>query len=1223
MIKSNFLSLAENEEGRLFDIIHTAERMYSSGFFQYIPTASRVFAEGILLEVVGQHQEKNDAPGLNNLIKYFQTSENRPEITSALRHIQTKGNNSSHYYPISCTKYDARTLLLKSLQLTNYYLKHFKKVNIENLKFSDEGLPIVKAADSNLTELEGLLSDARGDNKALNEQVSKLLTEKINLSTKISDYRDDKKAIDDKLSVMQSSNDRLMKQVKSEHELSKSDAQESANSIMEIYQAESLRQIASLVESKKALEARINELSSEQISLQSKESDIVEQFLHNGSSFHSDSDNIEFKLDEHQLSLVKLSSGKHFLEAPPGAGKTAVITARIRAILGQCADDSEIVCLTFTTRAAREMKERAAKVTFSRSPFIGNFHNYCLEIIRDGNTSSNLPSKTILDDIYRKELLINAINTANSSALTSRDDDEKVSQWLLNNQTFHVQDSNSKESSMDNLSKCFLSAYMGLIIVNLSEVDEVLEVAKAILARTLPPLWRAVKLYLQNNISDIEDIARISTPIISNFIASVFYGFIENKDEANCIDFDDIIGLGIDELTKRPQIKSYIQIDECQDLNPAQWLIIRLLSNVDTHIFAVGDTRQSIYSFMGADISLLNIQVAEFQKHQLANNYRSEPKIVELLNAYRARQWDLAAMTCSSEQTNEYPTMLIGYDDDNAEKQRTVEAIQQILKTSGRNIGLLLSTNKACEEYAGYLDRLNLPFFRVNEYDLMQRPIIQDWLSLIRILTGQSKRTDWWRLSNRITRPSDSKKNMTRANSMDFVNNIYNMGVDITDIINSDRKPVSANKKQGSVNLFDYPLKQFVRDFKNDGVVIFDTETTGLDFSTSEIIQIAAVRVIDGKIVETFDQYIDIALDDNPILIKQMEDSSKIHNISLHDLKKGKDVEKVTNDFLEFIGQSPLVAHNLKFDRTMLVKNLAREQCWDLLDKVQRIPASNQFDTLHLARTLLPDLKSYKLESLLEEFNLDGVNSHNALDDVKATSSLLTYIINEKIEPVLSSVDGFIDENESHFIELSNHWPKLMNLFDSYISVSGESSLSGALEEWLEYASKQSHWYPEDSLISIIDDAKIKLGSWLNKENYAGDLNQLMDDRIPSKNNVQSDVEHQRKIEKLYTLREIDLIDKDRDQVVLSTIHRSKGLEFETVILPGITDGAFPPWMPDHLSADEKLIRSEESQRLLYVGLSRASNKLIVSYHSKFKGYAKFLSPYLIGCADIFSFQKD
>jgi DNA helicase-2/ATP-dependent DNA helicase PcrA len=1223
MIKSNFLSLAENGESKLFDIINTAERMYSSGFFQYIPTASRVFAEGVLLEVVGQHQKSNDDPGLNILIKYFTMNENRPEITSSLRHIQTKGNRASHYYPLFCTKHDARILLLKSLQLTNYYLKHFKKIEIENLKFSDESLPIQEVLDSGLTELDGLLNDARGDNEALNKQVSELLAEKISLSTKISDYRADKKGIDDKLSIMQSSNDRLMKQVKGQHQLTKSDAQESADSIMEVYQAESLRQIANLVESKQTLEARINELSSEQISLESKEDGIVEQFLQNGSSSQSDSDNIEFKLDEHQLLLVKLISGKHFLEAPPGAGKTAVITARIKAILEQCTDDSEIVCLTFTTRAAREMKERAAKVTFARSPFIGNFHNYCLEIIRDGDTSSNLPSKTILDDIYRTELLNKAIDTVNYSVLTSRGIDEKISRWLLSNHTFHVQTSNGKESSVDNLSKCFLNAYMGLLIVDLSQVDEVLEVAKAILVRTLPPLWSAAKLHLQKNISGIEDAAEISSTTIGNLIASIFNGFSKNKGEANCIDFDDIIGLGIDDLTKRPQAKSYIQIDECQDLSPAQWLIIRLLSNADTHIFAVGDTQQSIYSFMGADIFLLKSQVADFEQHQLTNNYRSEPKIVELLNAYRAQQWDLEKMTCRSERTNDYPTVLIGYKDDNAEKHDTVEAIQKILKISGRNIGLLLSTNKACEEYAGYLNRLNVPFFRVNDSDLMQRPIIQDWLSLIRILTGQSKRTDWWRLSYRITRPSDSKKNMTRANSMEFVNNIYSMGVDIKDIINSDINSKLASKRQDTVNLFDYPLKQLVRAFKNDGVVIFDTETTGLDFLTSKIIQIAAVRVIDGKIVETFDQYVDIALDDNPLLIKQLEDSSKIHNISAFDLKKGKDFEKVTIDFLEFIGKSPLVAHNLKFDRTMLVKNLAGGQLWDLLDEVHLIPASNQFDTLRLARTLLPHLKSYKLESLLEEFNLDGVNSHNALDDVIATSSLLTYIINEKIEPVLSLVDSFINDCESQFRELNTHWPKLMSLYDSYISVSSESSLSAALDEWLEYASKQPYWYAADSLISIVDDAKNKLGSWLTQENYAGDLNQLMDDRISLKNNAQNEVEHQRKIEKLYTLREIDLIDKDRDRVVLSTIHRSKGLEFETVILPGITDGAFPPWMPGSLSADEKKAKVEESKRLLYVGLSRASNKLIVSYHSKFKRHYKFLSPYLIECADTFSFQKD
>jgi len=162
-------------------------------------------------------------------------------------------------------------------------------------------------------------------------------------------------------------------------------------------------------------------------------------------------------------------------------------------------------------------------------------------------------------------------------------------------------------------------------------------------------------------------------------------------------------------------------------------------------------------------------------------------------------------------------------------------------------------------------------------------------------------------------------------------------------------------------------------------IVVFDTETTGLDTSNDDIIQLAAVEIVEGKPGKSFECY--FATD------KDLSPTQTIHNISNEHLaNKAIDKKEGLSAFLDFVGGDALLAHNVMYDYTILNSNLLRVG----LDTVDQ-EANPLFCTLSLTRQLCK-LPSYKLGNILNSLDIEGVNSHDAMDDTKATVNLALYL---------------------------------------------------------------------------------------------------------------------------------------------------------------------------------------------------------------------------------------
>jgi len=192
------------------------------------------------------------------------------------------------------------------------------------------------------------------------------------------------------------------------------------------------------------------------------------------------------------------------------------------------------------------------------------------------------------------------------------------------------------------------------------------------------------------------------------------------------------------------------------------------------------------------------------------------------------------------------------------------------------------------------------------------------------------------------------------------------------------------NKIFGTPKDIDY-LNNFSTYVAKDRIVVFDTETTGVNTKVDDIIQIAGVEIVKGKIGNKIMFYLETEK-----FINDRASSLKIHKITNQFLDKNAINKKEgLIEFLDFIKDDALLAHNATFDFNILNANLEKIG-------LEPIYKNKLFCSLKMSKQLYPKLKSYKLGNILQSLNIEGINSHDALDDTNATVNLALKL-NDKI----------------------------------------------------------------------------------------------------------------------------------------------------------------------------------------------------------------------------------
>ncbi|HOQ39808.1 MAG TPA: ATP-dependent helicase [Fervidobacterium sp.] len=291
------------------------------------------------------------------------------------------------------------------------------------------------------------------------------------------------------------------------------------------------------------------------------------------------------ELDEEQKSAVVEPGGKIVVIAGPGSGKTRVITYKIAHLLITGIKPSEILLVTFTRAAAREMIERAQRVTKTdlNDMLAGTFHHVCNTLLRKyGNAVDLKPNFTILDEGDAKSLM----KFVRSRFVTSK----QMNKALPTNNELYS-----------------LYSYMNNTLSTPYEV--VLKRAKR---------WI--------NVIDV--------------IERIFQEYTLEKGKQNVVDYDDLLIKMLQLLENNEHIREaisskfrWILVDEFQDTNIVQLKIVQLLSQVHGNIFVVADDSQSIYFFRGARFENVREIMNNAKTFKIQTNYRSTDKIVDLVNS--------------------------------------------------------------------------------------------------------------------------------------------------------------------------------------------------------------------------------------------------------------------------------------------------------------------------------------------------------------------------------------------------------------------------------------------------------------------------------------------------------------------------------------------------------------------------------------------------------------
>ncbi|NND93880.1 MAG: UvrD-helicase domain-containing protein [Flavobacteriales bacterium] len=416
------------------------------------------------------------------------------------------------------------------------------------------------------------------------------------------------------------------------------------------------------------------------------------------------------ELNDSQRQAVQHISGPMMVVAGAGSGKTRVLTYRIAHLIKNDVDPFSILALTFTNKAAKEMKERIAGVVGygeARNIWMGTFHSVFARILRYESEKLGYPSNfTIYDTADSKSLL--------KSIIKEHGLDEKIYKPSI---VF-----NRISGAKNNL----ISPEAYLENAEVKAADE---------ASGKPRLGELYKEYAMRCF------------------------------KAGAMDFDDLLyKTNIlfrdfpDALHKYQHRFNYLLVDEYQDTNFAQYLIVRKLAAVHENICVVGDDAQSIYSFRGANIqNILNFRrdYPDYVLFKLEQNYRSTKTIVNAANSVIDRNKDQIKKEVWTNNEEGDAIHLMRAATDNEEGRMVAQAIFET-KMQGQikdnDFAILYRTNAQSRSMEESLRKLNIPYKIFGGLSFYQRKEIKDLLSYFRLICNPRDEEALKRIINYPTR---------------------------------------------------------------------------------------------------------------------------------------------------------------------------------------------------------------------------------------------------------------------------------------------------------------------------------------------------------------------------------------------------------------------------------------------------------------------------------------
>jgi len=412
------------------------------------------------------------------------------------------------------------------------------------------------------------------------------------------------------------------------------------------------------------------------------------------------------KLNEQQKLPVIHKNGPLIVIAGAGSGKTRVLTYRIVHLINQNIDPFNILALTFTNKAAAEMKKRISESvgdSQARNIWMGTFHSVFARILRSEAPLLGYPSNFTIYDTYDSERLVSNI----------------IKELNLNKDHYKAKQIRNRISSLKN---------NFITVENYFNNPEMIEVDK------------------MSKRSEF---------------GIIYKRYVERCFRSSVMDFDDLLLKTNELLNKFPEVLSkyqdkfrYILVDEYQDTNYSQYLIIKALSDRHQNLCVVGDDSQSIYSFRGANID----NILNFKKHypdcktyKLEQNYRSSNNIVQCANSLiQNNQFKLDKTIWTQNSDGEKITINKSISDSDEGRYVASNIFERKNNEflSNSSFAVLYRTNAQSRAVEDALRKINIEYQVFGGLSFYQRKEIKDILAYLRLIENLNDEESLRRIIN-------------------------------------------------------------------------------------------------------------------------------------------------------------------------------------------------------------------------------------------------------------------------------------------------------------------------------------------------------------------------------------------------------------------------------------------------------------------------------------------
>ncbi|WP_274292975.1 3'-5' exonuclease [Clostridium perfringens] len=856
-------------------------------------------------------------------------------------------------------------------------------------------------------------------------------------------------------------------------------------------------------------------------------------------------------LNEEQQKVVNEQKNNIILLASAGTGKTNTLAERVTSIIKNGnSKPSEILCITFTNKACKEMSDRVMKIVGGEAKdiTIRTFHSFCFDVVRT----------------YAKR------NTDIFSDFTIFDEDD--CREVISKLSYYYATSNLMATNMQ------IQKVIDFIKVERARIetleDRVLDEYKTVIDEIFK--FREEKI---NQVCTNKGNLNLNLKNYIKFHGHELVTLYDSKlREDHALDFNDLIIL-TKELFKDEKVVralknkfKYINIDEVQDTSIIEYSIIEKLFE-GNNVLICGDFFQTIYSWRGSDPEMIFNKFKEkynpveivFSKNYRATKNLNKASLEFLNNAFSSKVSTMYKDGILAESKEDGEKILLKETRGGREEARFIfdyvnnlckngedlKRVCVLTRDNNYNIGL----SEELYQIGGY-EGADFEFILVDQFKFFRRQEVKDILAFLKLIANRYDSLSLKRIVNRLP-TGIGMRTLEAIESYKY----KEVGIRLADYIDS------------LVLEYGEKFSLLINEFEKENIIVFDVESTGVDVTEDEIIQIAAIKLNkNGEVLDKFEKFLKNK--------KSVKGSYYVHGFSDEMLQRiGEDKEKVLKEFVEYSKDSIIVGHNVQYDINILCSELERSN-------LGKPKFKTFYDTLDIYRRFYPGNINYKLENLSKVYDTKHKPSHDAMDDIIATGELLVRAINEKIIPTSMERMALMSKHLKAFTAISKKLNELFQIAESK--------------------------RPYELVACVMNGFNIK-------SMYAGDENKEKLNRLRDLYALFRDLDDKSKGNRdalLDIIRITGLSNGELESLIINrtkkpripiiTVHQAKGLEFDTVFLAGIQNNTFPSYM----SIKEGNLAEEK--RVFYVAITRAKKRLVITYNSQGKyGHRNEISQFI------------